>query len=171
MDAHAAVRPPGSRATVVGAGAAIAALVAAVLALVPLAGAARADTIAWDAPVLIDPASPAPLNAISCPSAQLCLAVDGNGDLVSSSDPTGGAPTWTTADIDGSSLGLDGLTAISCPSTSFCAAVFLMGNVLTTTTPGTPTARWSVAGITANPLSGISCPSTRLCVAVDQSGN
>ena len=119
----------------------------------------RADTIGWDAPVQIDPASPAPLNAISCPSTGLCLAVDGSGDLVSSSDPTGGASTWTTADIDGSGLGLNGLTGISCPSASFCAAVDLMGNVLTTTTPGTPTARWSVAAITANPLSGISCPS------------
>ncbi|HYZ82715.1 MAG TPA: hypothetical protein VE571_15670, partial [Solirubrobacteraceae bacterium] len=134
-----------------------------------MTGTARADTIAWDAPVQIDPGSTAPLNAISCPSAQLCLAVDGNGDLVSSSNPTGGAATWTTTDIDGGSLGFNGLTAISCPSSTFCAAVDLMGNVLTTTTPGTATARWTVTAVTADPLSGISCPSAGLCVAVDQS--
>ena len=61
------------------------------VALALLAATARADPIAWDVPVQIDPGSAAPLSAISCPSAQLCLAVDGSGDLVSSSNPTGGA--------------------------------------------------------------------------------
>ena len=117
-------------------------LAAVAMALALLAATARADPIAWDVPVQIDPSSAAPLSAISCPSAQLCLAVDGSGDLVSSSNPTGGPATWTTADIDGTSLGLNGLTAISCPTSSFCAAVDLMGNVLTTTTPATASARW-----------------------------
>src|ERR1700753_229666 len=63
------------------------------------AATAQADPIAWDVPVQIDPRSAAPLSAISCPSTQLCLAVDGSGDLVSSSNPTGGPAAWTTADI------------------------------------------------------------------------
>ena len=52
---------------------------------------ARADPLTWTAPELIDPANIATIDAISCPTTSVCLAVDGSGDLVSSVNPTGGA--------------------------------------------------------------------------------
>ncbi len=126
----------------------------------------------WTAPVLIDPASPATLNAISCPSTSLCVGVDGSGDLVSSSNPTGGAGAWTTTDIDGAGGGLTSLSAVSCPSSSFCAAVDDQGDVLWTASPGNAAMGWSSASIASGAgLSAIACPSTSLCVAVDGDGN
>jgi hypothetical protein len=42
-----------------------------------------------------------PLNAVSCPTASLCGAVDGAGDILGSADPTANATTaWTTAPVD-----------------------------------------------------------------------
>jgi hypothetical protein len=34
---------------------------------------------------------------ISCPSANLCVAIDGGIDVYTSTDPTGGAAKWTAA--------------------------------------------------------------------------
>ncbi len=148
------------------------AVAAAMLAVAILGGAtARADPLGWTSPLLIDPANPAPLNAVSCPSAGLCLGVDGSGDLVTSTNPTQGAAAWVTTDIDGTGSGLSSLTSVSCASASFCASGDLNGNVLTTTAPGNPAVRWSVANIASDAISGVSCPSSSLCVAVDQTGN
>ena len=41
-----------------------------------------------------------PISAVSCPSVSLCVASDNNGDILTSTDPTGAANTWTSAPVD-----------------------------------------------------------------------
>ena len=82
----------------------------------PVRGTVRSGRRAGDVLTTTDPADGAAavwtevgadnyvaLNAISCPSASLCVAVDNVGNVVSSIDPAeapwprGGSPTSTTA--------------------------------------------------------------------------
>src|SRR5579862_4299956 len=79
--------------------------------------AAQADSLTWGPPTVIDPPSTtntAGLTAVSCPSASLCVAVDDSGNVVTSTNPAGGAHAWTVAHVDGSQI----LNGISCPTTT-----------------------------------------------------
>ena len=40
------------------------------------------------------------LDSVSCPTSSLCVAVDTNGNAITSTDPTGGASAWTVAQVD-----------------------------------------------------------------------
>ena len=62
---------------------------------------------------------------MSCTSAALCVAVDIDGDVLSSTDPTGGVSAWSAAHVYGGSL-----HSVSCPSVLFCVATG-GGDVLT----------------------------------------
>jgi hypothetical protein len=73
---------------------------------------------------------------ISCPSARLCVATNGDGAAAISTDPGAGASAkWEYGTIDpaaptGSTI------SISCPTPSFCVAVDVNGNILTSRDPG-----------------------------------
>ena len=102
--------------------------------------------------------APLPIAAISCPSASLCVAGDDAGNILSSTNPTGGADAWNSA-------GVSSIRGVSCPSTSLCAAVD-WSNLLTATDPSGGASAWTTAAIAGYPsLSVISCPSVSLCVA------
>ena len=106
------------------------------------------------------------LSGLSCPVASMCVAVDGQGDVVSSADPAGGGAAWQTVNVDGSNR----LVGVSCPSVSLCAAVDDAGNVLTSVDPTGRAAGWSVANVEGtSPFVGVSCPSVSLCVAATAS--
>ena len=109
------------------------------------------------------------LNAISCPTSALCVAVGGgNVDLATSTNPTGGSTAWSLINVDSAS----NLTAVSCPSTSLCVAVDGAGNVLTSTNPTGGANTWIAASIDpSNALFSLSCPTITLCVAGDSAGN
>jgi hypothetical protein len=122
-------------------------------------------------------AAPCFLTGVSCPAVDLCVAVDGNGNVVTSNKPTGAGADWIVSHIDGNFL-----SAVSCPSSSLCVALDIVGNVVTSTNPTGGSGAWSVAHVdgsscvvteTGAPcyLSSVSCPSVDLCVAVDESGN
>jgi hypothetical protein len=66
------------------------------------------------------------VHGVSCPSSGLCVAVDDNGNVVVSSNPTGGAAAWTVTNIDGN----NSLRGVSCPSIDLCFAVDGIGNVV-----------------------------------------
>jgi len=105
------------------------------------------------------------LKAVSCPTESLCVAVDGKGGALSTSNPAG-PPSWARATIDGE----QSLTAVSCASESLCVAVDGLGNAFVSGAPAS--ASWSPARpIDGNALTGVSCPSASLCVAVDEQGN
>jgi hypothetical protein len=121
----------------------------------------------------------APIDSVSCPSLGLCVAVDRAGDVLWSTNPTGGARAWFAAPVDGGNE----LTSVSCPATTLCVAVDGAGDVVTSQDPTGGGGAWAVSKIdssaTANNtdnagsvlLRGVSCPSTSLCVAVDAAGN
>lgn len=110
---------------------------------------------------------PSALDAISCPSTSLCVAVDAAGIALASTDPTAAVPAWTTSNIDNGNR----LTGISCVSGSLCVAVDKSGNALVSTDPTAASPFWQAYDIDgSNYLNGVSCPSTALCVAVDDSG-
>ncbi len=134
--------------------------------LLAAAGPAHSATgPAWTKPVQIDGTQA--LHGISCPSQKLCVATDGAGNVLHSSNPMGGSRTWKSAHVDFS----NSINAVSCPSAAFCAAADDFGNVLTSTNPGGGAAAWTSAAVDAGHfLYGISCPSNSLCVAVDASG-
>jgi hypothetical protein len=86
------------------------------------------------------------------------------GNLVVSTDPTGGTAAWTAAP------GNVSFNSVSCPSASLCVGGE-GGHIQTSATPATASS-WvdkTVAG--SDSLSGLACPAASLCVAGDTSGN
>lgn len=146
-------------------------LVAVVFVALPLAvpaAEAAGASLTWSAPIPLDLAN-GTLRAVSCPSASLCVAVDQSGNVVTSTNPTGGPSAWTAASIDASNLFLNG---VSCQTASLCVAVDGNGDAVRSTNPTGGASAWSTTPISANGLNGVSCPSTTsLCVAVDGGGD
>jgi hypothetical protein len=115
------------------------------------------------------------INAISCPSTKLCIAVTNRGDGVESTDPAGGAGAWRTVTIDRGNP----LYSISCPSVSLCVAVAVQFGTslfaLSSTQPTSPR-QWTRADVAdfphvGAPTADVSCPSTQFCVMADNMGN
>jgi hypothetical protein len=103
------------------------------------------------------------LNAISCPDPSNCVAVDYEGDVVTSTNPGGGAAAWNVASVDP----MTQLTGVSCADPSLCVAVDQYGDVVTSTDPGGGAGAWILSGVDGQvSLTGISCPDEELCVAV-----
>jgi hypothetical protein len=128
------------------------------------ASAEAAPSLGWSAPMTFDSGrSP---SAISCASESLCVAVDREGDALSTLDPTASPPAWSAAAIDpGHSL-----NAVSCTPSGMCAAVDGRGYAFVSFEPGA--SAWLSASIDGGrALTGVSCPTASLCVAVDESGN
>jgi hypothetical protein len=98
--------------------------------------------------------------AISCPSSNRCIAVDGTGSVFSFN-----GSSWSSAtDVDGQTP----ITALSCaPASSFCVATDATGKAATFN--GTS---WSApASVDASALDSVSCRSSSYCMAVDDSGD
>jgi hypothetical protein len=133
----------------------------------PTGGAA-----AWSASRI---AIPELLEAISCPSTNLCVAggvpnVGTSGaSIVTSTDPTGGASAWTAT----TGLFDNAIVSVSCPSTNLCVAGSgPAGNLLSSTNPTGGASAWTaVAGPTTGPESALSCASANLCIAGIYSGS
>ncbi len=107
---------------------------------------------------------------VDCPSAGFCVAVSFEGLIYTSSDPAGGAATWTVADLDpvGPNTHLYG---ISCPTADFCVGVASKGKIVTSTDPSGGAGAWARTQLPETlELRGVSCPSTGLCVAVGNEG-
>jgi hypothetical protein len=132
-----------------------------------------AASIHWHKAVRLEPSSDGGVQAVSCPSDRLCVAVDGSGHVLYTTHPTRGAHSWShPARIDGH----NSLTGISCPTIHLCVAVDDSGNVLSSTRPRRGTAGWSrparIDSVIATDggyagLLGVSCPTTSLCTVVD----
>lgn len=83
------------------------------------------------------------ITGTSCPSTSACLAVDANGHIFTSTDPTGGSSAWTStvvAPYSPESEEFDpenpnGLFGASCPSRSLCTVVGSGGKIFTSTNP------------------------------------
>jgi hypothetical protein len=137
------------------------------------AGGATAWTIQYtEPPSIVQPCQKGgcagDIRHVSCASATLCVAVNGNGYVLSSTDPAGGPSAWNASEIlpgcssNGSCPGLGG---VSCPSTSFCVIGSNVG-ILTSTSPAS--GPWNLTPIPggAPTIFAGSCPSASLCVGV-----
>ncbi len=134
--------------------------------------AVAAGRLSWSTTASIDPGQT--LTAISCPLGPpeaLCAAVDNTGNILVSTNPTGGAGAWQKTNIDGTTS----LTAVSCQFEA-CVAVDGLGNVLIGV-PGEPSTWSKTATDPSNGgLTGVSCPQRDIsqigfCLAVDHAGN
>ncbi len=147
------------------------------LAIVVVAGGLLASAVpalatsalSWSSPTLIDGQPPFPeLDGVSCASSGLCVAVDAFGNVVTSTDPTGGMGAWVRAGVDGSNR----VWGVSCTPGPLCVAVDSAGDVLTSTEPTGGTSKWSVAHVDgSHTILGVSCTSGSLCIAVDSAGD
>jgi hypothetical protein len=119
---------------------------------------------AWARPVRVDTSDgsdggQAALIAVDCPSVNLCVAVDSAdpADVVTSSDPTGGATAWATTQLGGT------LDAVSCPyQSTFCMVAGSHEEWSEEPTSGK--ADWHSAGSHGGLMAGLACPSDDECV-------
>jgi hypothetical protein len=103
--------------------------------------------------VTVDAPDGAPnvIQAITCPSASLCVAGDASGNVLASTNPNGGAGAWSLSDVDGWPI-----AGIACPPGNACAAVDGWGGVMlgvssTSTNPG-PTGPAPIPAVVAGRL-------------------
>jgi hypothetical protein len=141
-----------------------------------------ASPLSWASPIRADDqppfASPAAITGVSCPSTGLCVAVDSVGNVLVSTDPTGGTGAWATTYAGENSTGVDSFTGVSCPSTSLCVAVDSEGDVVTSTNPAGGGSTWTRTEVVprnaegeSDRLEAVSCPSESLCVVTDGRGD
>jgi hypothetical protein len=109
------------------------------------------------------------IRTVTCTSASFCIAGDFEGEVLWSSNPTGGADAWQIVRIDFQG----GITQISCPTSKFCVAADDSGHVIRSSNPTGTRDDWNPAGGHIdgnNRISSIACPSTGFCAAVDEKG-
>lgn len=111
------------------------------------------------------------LDAVSCATESLCVAVGYEGSVYVSAHPTAGS--WSIGSpYEGP--GAPHLTGVSCPSASLCVAASggngsASGRVFTTTSPAT--GQWQSGQLGGSPdLRAVSCATTSVCVAVAKGG-
>lgn len=97
---------------------------------------------------------------VTCPSARLCVAVDGHGDVLTTARPAQGAVAWHSARIDHRAL-----AGVTCPSVRLCVAYDEQGGVALSTRPDGGPGAWQLTASRVPELSGMACTSARLCVA------
>lgn len=111
------------------------------------------------------------LVGVSCASGSLCVAIDTAGNVISSSNPTGGKSAWSGASPYSSVPGAYSFNGVACPSVSLCVAVDgYAGEVVTWNPTVSPSTR-TPAGISENGLSGVWCSFVSLCFAFDGAKN
>lgn len=114
------------------------------------------------------------LQALSCPSARLCVAAADFNGLFVSTDPAGSAGTWHQAEITAAAA--DQWDAVSCPLISFCVAGDLdSGAVAVSADPSGGVRAWHRSRIVRGDralhgISALSCPSRRFCLIGGEQG-
>jgi hypothetical protein len=108
------------------------------------------------------------LEAVSCPSVDLCVAVGRQGRALASTNPGAPMPTWKEIAMPAPG----DLDSVECPVAALCLAGNARGNVLSSTDPGAAAPSWGTANTGPSvPISGISCPTTTRCLAVTNNGD
>ncbi len=122
-------------------------------------------------------------NAIACPAANLCVATNQVGGVLTSSDPTGPVSSWSNGIVLPASFLVCPAGPISCPSTFTtnhlaCASVSLcVGFGVDSSSEGGPysssssnpaagAGKWTTDAAPSFAASALACPSSTLCVAV-----
>jgi hypothetical protein len=124
-------------------------------------------TNSWSAPVTVDPTNQ--IISLVCPSNNLCVGYDDKGDLVTTTDPTGGASAWS---VSSTPIDSNLITRLACPSASLCLLGDAKGDVLESSDPAGGSGTWSAVKIDpGHSLQSLTCAGTALCLAADDDGN
>jgi hypothetical protein len=116
-----------------------------------------------------------PIRAVSCPTVSLCVGVTEQGNIYSSTNPTGPSSAWNWTQVDDGKGRNTHLFGVSCPTASFCVAVSGRrddpGHIFTSTEPTGGAQAWHSITL-AEPFEfrAVSCPTASLCVAVGADG-
>jgi hypothetical protein len=139
---------------------------AAVASVLVAASAARAFT--WMPATLADQghgqavAANQDLKLVSCPSEQLCVAIDSQGAVLASTAPLSSTGSWRLVALLPSGVGT-GASALDCPSSQLCVLATGYGDVWSTTNPTAAKVSWNHAHVSGDPLVALSCPSAAFC--------
>lgn len=138
----------------------------ALTALAPRHAAAAEAPPFWSGPISIDPGGGS-FTGLSC-VASLCLALDGEGNLLGTAQPVGRGGEWTRTGLSGGGYG-----AVSCAGASLCALVGGgTGSVEVSSDPLGGSSTWSQEAIDPEgPVSALACTLPSLCVAGDERGD
>jgi hypothetical protein len=123
------------------------------------------DPSAWSVTHAVVPAANS-FTALSCPSVTLCVAITRQGDVVTSTDPTGGVSAWKITRLTGPMM----LESVSCASRVFCVIGGASDSVFMSRNPAGGSSSWTETRVTpqgSEAIVGVSCPSAGFCVAVD----
>ena len=105
--------------------------------------------------------------SVACPSATLCVAVDAVSNVLTSTDPTGGASTWQRSLVDPGTW----FASISCPSATLCVTGDGDGNLVVSSDPTGGVDAWSKDSVTPGAvIDAITCSTTSFCAARNQAG-
>lgn len=108
------------------------------------------------------------LQGIVCPSSSLCVAYDGSGNVLTSTDPA--ANSWSSpVDVDSGQP----IVQLACPSSTLCVGYDGKGDLLTSTDPAGGASAWSVSGapIDTSGINQLVCSSASLCLLSDNKGD
>lgn len=117
---------------------------------------------------LVNPYAPAV--AVDCPATTRCVATASDGQLLSSSDPTG-RTAWKLIRADGSGRYLAS-ASLSCASATQCVVAFGDGRVFSTTNLAASPPTWDQTQLGSRHLPDrpatlrVSCTATNVCAAV-----
>ncbi len=129
---------------------------------------AAAGAASWSAARLVDSHT---IDAIACPSTNLCVAVDVSGDVLHSTNPFSSTPRWSTPVSLLPAVHYGSLDHIACPTIHLCVAIDgVHGVVYTTTAPRRAASRWHGVALSVS-LSSLSCPSAGFCAVGTVTGN
>lgn len=125
------------------------------------------------------------VGSVACASASLCVALSADGDVWTTTDPTGGASAWMASRLPSKQLRVDAST-LACPSTTLCIAsasneallqstgpagvggtTTFSSGVVTTTDPADPSPQWtytSLAYQSSLTPAPVTCQSASLCI-------
>jgi hypothetical protein len=104
------------------------------------------------------------LQSVSCPSTSFCAASDFAGNVIASSNPTGGGSAWKLTAVENGPA--DGY--ITCPSAGLCAEFVRYSSSVAVS--GNPAAgSWHLTEVPGG-LFGGTCPSAKLCVGPGPEG-
>jgi hypothetical protein len=110
------------------------------------------------------------LAGLVCPSRSFCLAGDVWGDIVASSDPTGGEGDWWRVPVTDEAQGP--IDELACATVSLCLAVDQRGDVLFSSDSASRADTWRVSYAASRrvQVASVSCPTPELCLAVATDG-
>src|SRR4029077_20656222 len=122
----------------------------------------------WSTLVQIDVARPfstgSVIMSMACPTTSLCVGIDYEGNVQTSTNPAGVA--WTPATVTGPGR----LNNIDCASATQCVAVTGYGELISTTHPSIGAAAWATAKVACQSLSDVACPTESFWTTVGEGG-